>query len=141
MGPAFGLGSDLVRPRERSRPRFQLRTRPQYQLLSPRQSPRSLRDFDYIRLGWDPGPRHLYLSAELGGPGPPSGPAHRAQASHLHPGPNHCQSHQLQRRHLHLNCHLPPGLGGLCTSGTPFRGTSHYTRGTSIRSLNMTSRH
>ena len=35
MGPAFGHGSDSIRQRERSRPQLQLRTQPQYQLLSP----------------------------------------------------------------------------------------------------------
>ena len=89
MGPAFGHGSDLVHQSERSRPQFQLRSRPQYHLQSLRQSLRSLRDSDDIRLGWDPGPRHLYLSGDLGGPGPPSGPAHQDQASHPPPGLSH----------------------------------------------------
>ena len=87
MGPAFGHGSDSVHQSERSRPQFQLRSRPQYHLQSLRQSPRSLRDFDDTRLGWDPRPRHLYLSRDLGGPGPPSGLAHQARVSHPQPSP------------------------------------------------------
>ena len=74
MGPAFSRGSDSVHQRERNRPQPQLRSRPQYHLRSLRQYLRSLRDFDDTRLGWDPGPRRLYLSGELGGPGPLSGP-------------------------------------------------------------------
>ena len=88
MGPAFGLRSDLVHQSGRSRPQFQLRSRPQYPLQSLRQSLRSLKDSDDIRLGWDPGPRHLCLSGDLGGPDPPSGPAHQASAiaSHIRSG-------------------------------------------------------
>ena len=135
MGPALSRGSDSVHPSRRP----QLRSRPQYHLRSLRQYLRSLRDFVDTRLGWDPGPRHLYHTAELGGPGPPSGPAHRAQASHPPPGPCHLQLLQLQRRHHRLSCRLPPGLGGLCTLGTPFRGILRYIRGTFIRSHSMTS--
>ena len=69
MGPAFGHESNLVHQSERSRPQFQL------------QSLRSLRDFDYTRLGWDPGPLHQFHSVDLGGPCPPSGPAHQARPS------------------------------------------------------------
>ena len=79
MGPAFGRGSDSVHPRERP----QLRSLPQYHLRSPRQYLRSLRGFVDTRHGWDPGPHHLCLKGELGGLGPPSGPVHWAQASHL----------------------------------------------------------
>ena len=71
--------------------------------------------------------------------GPPSGPAHQARVSHPHPGLRHHQLHRLQRRHHRLSCHLPPGLGGLCTSGTTFRGILHYIRGTFSRSHSMTS--
>ena len=94
MGPAFGRGLDSVHPRERPQP--QLRSRPQYHLRSPRQYLRSLRVFVDIRHGWDLGPHHLCLRGELGGPDPPSGPAHRAQASHLPLGRSHHQSHRLQ---------------------------------------------
>ena len=145
MGPAFGRGSDSVHPSERpqpqlrSRPQYHLRSRPQYHLRSLRQYLRSLRDFVDTRLGWDPGPRHQYHSAELGGPDPLSGPVHQARVSHPHPGLRHHQSHRLQRRHLRSICHLPPGLGGLCTSGTPFRGILHCIRGTFIRSHSTTS--
>ena len=133
MGPAFGRGLDSVHPSER--PQLQ------YHRRSPRQYLRSLKGFDDIRHGWDPGPHHLYHSAELGGPGPPSGPAHQARASHPHPGLRHLQSHQLQRPLLHSSCHLPPGFRGLCMSGTPFRGILHYIRGIFIRSHSMMSRH
>ena len=109
MGPAFGHGSDLVHQNERSRPQFQLQSFPQYHLQSLRQSLRSLRDSDDIRLGWDPRPRHLYHNADLGGPGPPSGPAHQARVSHSHPGLSHRQPHLQRRRHHRLSCHLPPG--------------------------------
>ena len=135
MGPAFDRGSDSVHPSERP----QLRSRLQYHHRSLRQYLRNLRDFVDIRLGWDPGPRRLYLRGELGGPGPLSGLAHRAQASHPPPGPRHLQLLQLQRRHHRLSFRLPPGLGGLCTSDTPFRGILHYMRGTFIRSHSKTS--
>ena len=121
MGPAFGLRSYSVHRRERSRLQSQLRSRPQYDLQSLRQSLRSLRDSDDTRLGWDPGPHHQCHSADLGGPGPPSGPAHQGRVSHPHPGPSHRQSLQLQRRHHRLSCRLLPGLGGRCSSGTPSR--------------------
>ena len=134
MGPAFGRGSDLVHQSERSRPQFQLQSRPQYHLQSLSQSLRSLSDSDDIRLEWDPGPRHLYLNADLGGPDPPRGPAHPARVSHPHPGLSHLQSHQLQRRHCRHSFRLPPGSGGRCLSGTPFRGMSHCIRGTFIKS-------
>ena len=90
-GSPFGRGLDSVHPSERP----QLRSRPQYHLRSLRQYLRSLRGFDDIRHGWDPRPRHLYHSVELGGPGPPSRPAHQARVSHPHPGLRHLQSHQL----------------------------------------------
>ena len=141
MGPAFDHGSDLVHQSERSRPQSQLRSRPQYQLQSLKQSLRSLRDSDDIRLGWDPGPRHLCLSGDLGGPGPPSGPAHRAQANHPHPGLSHLQSHQLQRRHHRLSCRLLPRFAGHYSSGTPSRGMYGSTAESSIRSLTMMSQH
>ena len=127
--------------RERNMPEFQLQSRPQYHLQSLRQSLRSLRDFDYTRLGCDPGPLHQCHSADLGGPVPPSGPAYQARVSHPHPGICHLQSHQLQRRHHRLSCRLPLGSGGRCLSGTPFRGMSHYTRGTFIRSRTTMSLH
>ena len=120
---------------------FQLRSQPQYQLQSLRQSLRSLRDSDDTRLGWDPGPRHLYLSGDLGEPGPPSGPAHLAQASHPHLGLSHLQSHQLQRRHHRLSCHLLPGFGGRYSSGTPSRGMYGSTVESSIRSHTTTFLH
>ena len=137
MGPAFGRGSDSVHPSERP----QLRFRPQYHLRSLRQYLRSLRDFDDTRLGWDPGPRHQCHRVDLGGPGPPSGPAHRTQASHPPPGPSHLKLLQLQRRHLRLSCHLLPGSGGRCSSGTPFRGTYGSTAESSIRSRTTMSRY
>ena len=141
MGLAFGLGSDLVHQSERSRPQFQLRSRPQYHLQSLRQSLRSLRDFDDTRLGWDLGPRHLCLSVDLGGPGPPSEPAHQSQASHPSPGLSLLQSLQLQRRHHRLSCRLLPGLGGRCSSGTSSRGMYDSTAESSIRSRTTMSLH
>ena len=138
MGSAFGRGSDSVHPSERPQPQLQFRH--QYHLRSLRQSLRSLRDFVDIRHGWDPGPHRLCLRGELGGLGPPSGPAHQARVSHPHPGPRHHQSHQLQRRRHRFNCHLPPGLEGLCMSGTPFRGILHCIRGTFSRSRTTMSR-
>ena len=93
MGPAFGHGSDSVHPSERPQPQFRFRL--QYHHQSLRQSLRSLRDLDDIRLRWDPGPHRLYPRGELGGPGPPSGPAHQARVSHPHPGLRHHQSHRL----------------------------------------------
>ena len=119
MGPAFSHESELVHQSEMSRLQSQLRSRPQYHLQSLRQSLRSLKDFDDTRLGWDPGPRHMCLSGDLGGPGPPSGPAHQARVRHPHPGLSHRQPHLQWRLHLHLSCHLLPGLGGRCSSGTP----------------------
>ena len=74
MGPASGLESGLVPPSERSRPQFQLWFQTPCQLQSPRQSLRSLRGSGGTRRGWDPGPRHLCLRGDLGGPGPPSDP-------------------------------------------------------------------
>ena len=64
-----------------------------YQLQSPRQSLRSLRGSGGTRRGWDPGPHHLCLSGDLGGPGPPSGPAHPVQVSHPHPDLSRQPSH------------------------------------------------
>ena len=139
MGPAFDSGSDSVHQSERPQP--QLRSRPQYHLRSLRQYLRSLRDFDDTRLGWVLGPRHQCHSADLGGPGPPSGPAHQARVSHPHPGLSHLQSLQLRRRHHRLSCRLPPGSGGRCSSGTPFRGTYGSTAESSIRSRTTMSRH
>ena len=107
------LGLDSVHPRERPQP--QLRSRLQYHHRSPRQYLRSLRDLDAIRHGWDLGPHRLCPGGELGGPGPPSGPAHRAQASHLPLGLSHHQSHRLPRRHHHRSCRLPQGSGGRCS--------------------------
>ena len=141
MGPAFGHGSDLVHQRERSRPQSHLRSRPQYQLQSLRQSQRSLRDLDDTRLRWDSGPLPQCHNADLGGPGPPRGPAHQAQASHPHPGLSRHQLHQLQRRHRRLNCRLLPGSGGRCSSGTPSRGMYCSTAESSIRSHTTMSRH
>ena len=141
MGPAFGLGSDLVHQSERSRLQPQLRSRPQFPLQSLRQSLRSLRDSDDIRLGWDPGPLHLCLSRDLGGPAPQSGPAHQAQASHPPPGISHLQSLQLQRRHRQLSCRLLLGSGGRCSSGTPSRGMYGSTAESSIRSHTTMSPH
>ena len=133
MGPASDHGSDLVPQSERSRP--------QYQLQSLRHSLRSLRDSDDTRLGWEPHPLHQCHSADPGGPGPPSGLVLQARVSHPHPGLNHRQPHQQRRRHLHHSYRLPPGSGGRCLSGTPFRGTSHFTRETFIRSRTTMSRH
>ena len=115
--------------------------RPQYHLKSLRQSLRSLRDSDDTKLGWDPEPRHLCLSGDLGGPGPPSGPAHQARVSHPHPGLSHRQPHPQRRLHLHLSCRLLPGLGGRCSSGTPSRGMYGSTAEISIRSHTTMSRH
>ena len=50
--------------------------------------------------------------------------------SRPHLGPSHRQPCQLQRRHLPRSCRPLPGSGGRCLSGTPFRVTSHFTRGT-----------
>ena len=141
MALAFGHGSDLVHQRERSRPQLQLRTWPQYQLLSPRQSLRSLKDSDDTRLGWELEPRHLCLSGDLGGTGPPSGPAHQAWVSHPHPGLSHRQPYLQWILRLHLSCRLLPGLGGRCSSGTPSRGMYRSTTESSIRSHTTMSRH
>ena len=141
MVPAFGHGSDLVHQSERSRLQSQLQSQPQYHLQSLRQSLRSLKDSDDIRLGWDPGPRHLCLSRDLGGPDPLSGPAHQARVSHPHPGLSHRQPHPQRRLHLHLSCRLLPGSGGRCSSGTPSRGMYGSTAMSSIRSLTMMSQH
>ena len=119
----------------------QFRFRPQYHLRSLRQYLRSLRDFDDTRLGWDPGPCHQCHSVDLGGPDPPSWPAHRAQAIHPPPGPSHLQLLQLQRRHHSLSCRLLPGSGGRCSSGTPSRGMYGSTAESSIRSRTTMSRH
>ena len=132
MGPAFDRGLDSVHPRERPQP--QLRSRLQYHHRSPRQYLRSLRGFVDTRNVWDPGPHHLCLRGELGGPDPPSGPAHRAQASHLPLSRSHHQSHRLQRRHHRLSCHQPPGSEGRCSYGTPFRGMYDSIADRSIRS-------
>ena len=75
MGPAFGRGLDSIHPRERP----QLRPRLQYHHRSPRQYLRSLRGLIDTRHGWDLGHHRLCLRGELGGPGPPRGPAHWAQ--------------------------------------------------------------
>ena len=141
MGPAFVHGSDLAPQSERSRLQSQLRSQPQYQLQSLRQFLRSLRDSDDTRLGWDPGSRHLYLSGDLGGPGPPSGPSHQAWVSHPHPNLRSLQLHQLQRRHHRLSCRLLPGSGGRCSSGTPSQGMYGSTAESSIRSHTTMSRH
>ena len=141
MGPASDHGSDLVHQSERSRPQSHLPFQTLYQLRSPRQSLRSLRGSDDTRLGWDPGPRHLCLNGDLGGPGPPSGPAHQARVSHPHPDLRSLQLHQLQRRHHRLSCRLLPGSGGCCSSGTPSRGMYGSTAESSIRSRTTMSRH
>ena len=141
MGPAFGHGSDLAPQSERSRLQSQLRSRTQYQLQSLRQFMRSLRDSDVTRLGWDPGPRYLCLSGDLGGPGPLRGPAHQARASHPHPDLRSHQLHQPQRRHHRLSFRLLPGSGGRCSSGTSSRGMYGSTAESSIRSHTTMSRH
>ena len=46
---------------------------------------------------------------------PPSGPAHRAQVSHLPLGRHHLQLLQLPRRLHHLSCRLPRGFDGHCS--------------------------
>ena len=109
--------------------------------LVPEAVPEEPQGFDDIKLGWDPRPLHQYHSADLGGPGPPSGPAHQARVSHPHPGLSHLQSLQLQRRHHRLSCRLLPGSGGRCSSGTPFRGTYGSTAESSIRSRITMSRY
>ena len=134
MGPTTDHRSDLVHQSERSRPQSQLPFQTLYQLKSLRQSLRSLRDLDDTRLGWNPGPRHLCLSGDLGGPGPPSGPAHQTLVSHPHPDLRSLQLHQLQRRHHRLSCRLLPGSGGRCSSGTPSWGMYGSTAESSIRS-------
>ena len=139
MGPTFGRGSDSVHPSARPQP--QLRSWLQYHHRSLSQYLRSIRDFDDIRLGWDLGPRRLYLRGELGGPGPTSGLARQARVSHPHPGLSHLQLLQLQRRHHRLSCCLLPGSGGRCSSGTPFRGMYGSTAESSIRSRTTMSRH
>ena len=141
VGPASDHGSDLVHQRERSRLQSQLWSRTLYQLRSLRQSLRNLRDSDDTRLGWDPGPRHLCLSRDLGGPGPPSGPAHQARVSHPHPSLSRHLLRQLQRRHHRLSYRLLPGSGGRCSYGTPSRGMYGSTTWSSIRSRITMSRH
>ena len=141
VGLVSGLGLDLVPQSERSRPPFQLPFQTLYQLWSPRQSLRSLKGLGGTRRGWDLGPRHLCLSGDLGGPGPPSGPVHQARVSHPHPDLSCHLPHQQQRRPLRLNCHLPPGSGGHYSSGTSSRGMYGSTAESSIRSRTMMSRH
>ena len=140
MGPASDRGSDSIPQSERSKPPFQLRFQTLYQLRSPRQSLRSLRGSGGTRHGWDPGPRHLCLSGDLGGPGPPSGPVLPARVSHPHPDLSRHQLHQQQRRPLRLSCRLPLGSGGRYSSGTPSRGMYGSTAESSIRSRTMMSR-
>ena len=113
VGPTFDRGLDSVHPSERPQP--QLRSRLQHHHRSPRQYLRSLRGFIDIRHGWDPEPHRLCLRGELGGPGPPSVPAHQTQASHLPLGLNHHQLHRLPRQHHRLSCRLPPRSGGRCS--------------------------
>ena len=67
------------------------------------------------RHGWDLGPHPQCLRGELGGPGLPSGPALRAQASHHLLGLHHHQLYHLQRRLHHKSYHRPRGSGGLCS--------------------------
>ena len=141
VGPASDLGLGSVPPSGRSRLQFQLRFQTPYQLKSPRQSLRSLRDSGGTRRGWDPGPRHQCLSGDLGGPDPPSGPVLKALVSHPHPDLSHLQSRQQQRQHPRLSYRLPPGSGGRYSSGTLFRGTSRFIRETSMGSHSTTSRH
>ena len=136
VGPAFGLGSDLVPQSERSRLQSQLQFQPQ----TPRPSLRSIRGSGGARGGWDPGPRHQCLSGDPGGPGPPSGPVHPARVSHPHPDLSRHLLHQQQRRPLRLSCRLPPGFGGRYSLGTPSRGMYGSTAENCIRSRTMMSR-
>ena len=122
----FILISDMVRTRGGScvRPRVRFST-PERETTTPVPAPvpspvprpylTSLWDSDVIRHGWDLGPHPQCPGGELGGPGPPSGPALRAQVSHHLLGLHHHQSHHLLRRHPHLSYHQPHGSGGPCS--------------------------
>ena len=107
---------------------------------APVQSLRSLRGSKGTRCGWDPGPRHLCLSGDLRGPGPPSGLVHQARVSHPHPDLSRHQPHQQQRRHHRHSCRLPPRSGGRYSSGTPSRGMCGSIVESFIRSRIMMSR-
>ena len=104
--PEYYLHFSMVRTRGGSRIRPQVRfSTPEREapapVLAPVPSPvpeavpEEPQGFRRLRHGWDPGPHRLCLRGELGGLGPPSGPAHRAQVSHLPLGPRHLQSHRL----------------------------------------------
>ena len=140
MGPASNRKSNSVPQSKRSRPQFQLRFQTQYQLQSLRQSLRSLRGSGGTRRGWDPGPRHLCLSLDIGEPGPPSGPVLPARVSHPYPDLSRHQLHQQQRRHHRYSCRLPPGSGGRYSLGTPSRGLCGFTSESFIRSHTLMSR-
>ena len=71
---------------------------------------------------------------------PPSGPVLQARVSHPHPDLSRLQPRQQQRRPHRLSYRLPPGLGGLYSSGTLSRGMSDFIRETSMGSHTTTSR-
>ena len=131
VGPAFGRGLDSVHPSERTQP--QLRSRLQYHHGSQRQYLRSLKDFVDIRHGWDPGPHRLCLKGELGGPGPPRGPAGESSSSRPQPSPvtsaaEATSSPQLSpasriKRSLLVGNPIPGNVRLHCR---PFHQESHY---------------
>ena len=121
MGLALDLGSGSIPPSGRSRPQFQLWTRPRYQLQSPRQSLRSLRGSEGTRHGWDPGPLHQYHDGDPKGPGPPSRPVLQDRGSLHHPGLSR-PLHQQQRLPHLSSYHLPRVSGGPYFVGHPIPG-------------------
>ena len=118
--PEYYLISHMVRTRggSRLRPRVRFST-PEREAPAPVPSPvpeavpEEPQGFCRYQTRMGPGPHHLCLKGELRGLGPPSGPAHRAQASHLLLCLRCHQSHRLQGRLHHLSCRPPPGSGGL----------------------------
>ena len=107
----------------------------------PEAVPEEPQGFRRYQTRMGPRPRHQCLSRDPEGPGPPSGPVHSARVSHPHPGLSRLQPRQQQRRPHLLSYRLPQGSGGRYSSGTLFRGTSGFTRETSMGSHSTMSRH
>ena len=121
--PEYYLDFNMVRTRggSRLRPRVRFST-PEREALAPVPAPvpslvpeavpEETQGFRRYQTRMGPrAPLHV-PRRRVRGLDPPSGPAHRTQASHLPLGRNHHQSHLLQRRHHHLSWRQPPRLGG-----------------------------